>query len=243
MEVSPVAKELKRLREHAGYGLRAFATLIGMSPSGYQYYETRFKRAYLPVEFVETIAPRLVGLGTPPITMGNLVSLYTSTPMVSQSSDATEVVRPLDEPVPSLIASHMPRDVPVLGTASAGAAGDFTIMNGDTVDYVRRTPRIMGRKDVFALWVRSDSMSPWREPGALIYCEAARAPQNGDYVVLEMAPEPGNDFRAAFLKRLVSSGGDTYKVLQYNPPLEYTIPKRDVQAVYRVLDWSELLGV
>lgn len=247
MSASEVAKQLVRLRERAGIGVREFAELIKFSPSRYHYYEREFKKAYLPFEFVEKLAPHLIGKGQPPITIGEITSLYATKQngqiVASQEVDGTEVELALEAPTIPNIRSSMPRDVPVLGTATGGAEADFTIMNGDAVDWVRRPPRIMGRKDVFALWVRSDSMAKWRSNGDLVYCEAVRGPQNGEHVVILMKPSRGDDFRPAFLKRLISSGGSNYTVEQYNPAKQFKIPKDKVQALYRVIDWAELMSV
>lgn len=247
MQVSEVARQLKRLRERAGYGLREFAAQIELSASAYQYYEARFKKAYLPKEFVEKLAPKLVGRGLPLITTDEIVTLYGGVPSVrsvsSQDREATDVDEALDAPSVGKIRSSMPRDVPVLGTATGGSDADFTIINGDAVDWVRRPPRLRGRKDIFALWVRSNSMARWRSEGDLVYCEGARAPRNGDFVIIQMKPNGIDDDRPAFLKRLVSQGGNDYTVEQFNPAKTFKIPKKHVDAMFRVIDWAELLSV
>lgn len=247
MASSAVAKKLAALRKRAGFSVRGFADQVGLSHSRYHYYERAYKKAYLPREFVEKIAGALVSKGIPPISIVDIVSLYGSEQMpltvTSQKRDIPEVEPAIDAPSLPTIRSTMSKDVPVLGTATGGSDADFTIMNGDAVDWVRRPPRLLGRKDVFALWVRSDSMARWRSPGDLVYCEMVRHPQNGDHVVIEMKPMGADDFRAAFLKRLVSQGGNNYTVEQYNPQLEFGIPKDNVQAIYRVIDWAELLSV
>ncbi len=247
MPISEVAKQLTRLRERAGYGVREFAALLGYSASRYHYYEREFKQAYLPVEFVEKVAPFLLGKGQPPITIGEITAMYASKPIgqvvASHERDTSEVEVALDAPTAPAIRSQMRRDVPVLGTATGGSDADFTVMNGDALDFVRRPPRIEGRKDVFALWVRSNSMAKWRSSGDLVYCEEVRAPQNGEHVVILMKAAAGDDHRPAFLKKLVSSGGNNYTVEQYNPAKQFKIAKDKVQAIYRVIDWAELLSV
>lgn len=247
-KVSARALQLKALRERAGYGLREFARLLDRSASNYQHYEAGYKKAYLPSDFVEKISPLLLGKGQPPITLTELVSLYEPAPMTelqsTQGRDATEVQEALDAPSPITIRSQMPRDVPVLGTATGGSDADFSIMNGDAVDFVRRPPRLMGRKDIFALWVRSDSMSPWRFPGDLIYCEGIREADAGDFVVIEMKPTDRNtDLRPVYIKRLVARSTTLLTVEQYNPRKQFTIQRADVHQLHRVMDWSELLGV
>ncbi len=139
--------------------------------------------------------------------------------------------------------NEMPKDVPIMGTTVGGATGDFEMNGGEPVDFARRPPRIAGRRDVFCLFVQGTSMAPWRQPGDLIYVEVNRAPQNGDYVVIEMLPTPPDDIRPAFLKRLVSVSGNRITVQQYTPGKTFEIDRRKVGRFLRVMDWSELLGV
>lgn len=138
--------------------------------------------------------------------------------------------------------NEMPRDVPIMGTTVGGATGDFEMNGGEPVDFARRPPRIAGRRDVFCLFVQGTSMAPWRQPGELIYVEANRAPQNGDYVVIEMLPTPPGDIRPTFLKRLVSITATKYRVQQYSPARTFEIDRRKVGRFLRVMDWSELLA-
>lgn len=248
MAVSEVAKRLKALRVRAGYSVRELAKAIGYSTgSKYHYYERLYKKAYLPAEFVELLAPKLVGRGEPPISIAEIVALYGGKPMAKSSAtqkrELTEVERALDPTPAPQISLQMSKDVPVKGTAAGRSDADFVIMIGDAVDWVRRPPRLSGRKDIFALWVRSDTMARWRSMGDLVYCEVARAPQDGDHVVIEMKAEASDSFRPAYLKRLVRQAGADYTVEQYNPPLEFNIPKVLTEAIYRVIDWAELLSV
>ena len=116
-------------------------------------------------------------------------------------------------------------------------------MNGDTVDWVRRPEGISGRKDVFALYIQGSSVYPWRKEGDLIYVETLRRPRNGDYVVIEMKPTGPEPERPAFIKLLVGMKGSKVRVEQHNPAKQFDIELKKVHAIYRVLDWSELLGV
>ena len=158
-----------------------------------------------------------------------------------QSGGAPDSAPPEAPPAP-YNRGDMPRDVPVLGVTVGGDGGADFSMNGETIDHVRRPPRILGRRDVFALYVQNDSMSPWRESGGIVYVEAARPPQIGDYVVVELTPLKDSDGRPALLKRLVGLSGSKVKLHQFNPPRTFEIERRKVHRLYRVMDWSELLG-
>jgi uncharacterized protein YbjT (DUF2867 family) len=79
---SKAALELKRLREHAGYSVRGLAAALletgspyGRSPSTFAYYESEFRRPYLPGDLVENLAPLLEGRGDPPIAERQVLAL------------------------------------------------------------------------------------------------------------------------------------------------------------------------
>lgn len=137
----------------------------------------------------------------------------------------------------------MAKDMPVLGTSLGGdGQGEFHF-NGQVIDYVRRPPRLIGRRDVFVLYVQGSSMSPWREPGQMIYLERNRPPRPGDYVVLELAGHVGDEEKPAILKRLVAMTSAKLRLRQYNPDKEFEVERAKVRAVYRVMDWDELMSV
>jgi phage repressor protein C with HTH and peptisase S24 domain len=136
---------------------------------------------------------------------------------------------------------NSPEDIPVLGTAFGGPrGGDFTMI-GDSGLRVRRPPRLIGREDIFALFVQGDSMSPRYEPGELIYCETKRPPQNGDFVVVELQPGPDGEHEA-YLKRLVAITPTKVKVSQFNPAKTLEIDRAAVRQVVRVMNLLDMLG-
>lgn len=141
--------------------------------------------------------------------------------------------------------TEMAKDVPVMGTVLGGSVdGDAEFqLNGQIVDRVRRPPRIAGRKDVFAAYVQGTSMSPWREPGRLIYVESVRPPAVNDYVLVELKPTNGDEVRGALVKQFKGRTSTRLKLYQYNPAKTIELNLRDVLRVYRVMDWDELLGV
>jgi phage repressor protein C with HTH and peptisase S24 domain len=151
---------------------------------------------------------------------------------------------PMAPPIPTR--GEMPKDVPVYGTVSggedSGALFDFEL-NGEIVDYVRRPPRLIGRADVFAAYLRGESVSPWREPGQLIYFERAKAPRVMDYVLVEFKPHDGETVRPALVKRLLGVTPTKIKLRQYNPPKDFEIDRKRVLQIVRAMDWDELMGV
>jgi hypothetical protein len=139
----------------------------------------------------------------------------------------------------------MQKDVPVYGTVQGGDLDDNADfeLNGEIIDFVRRPPRILGRGDVFGLYVRGLSMVPWREPGGLVYVESNRAPKILDYVVIELHPKRGETARPALIKRLIGMKGSKLRLQQYTPAKEFELDQRRVLKIYRVLDWEELMSV
>ncbi|MEI7876246.1 MAG: S24 family peptidase [Alphaproteobacteria bacterium] len=145
---------------------------------------------------------------------------------------------------PELPNKHdMARDIPVFGTSMGGDGnGDFE-MNGQIVDYVRRPPRLSGRTDVFAIYIQGTSMSPWRDPGDIAYVEKSRPPRAGDYVVIEFQGDVHN-VRSSLIKKLVGISPTKIKLQQYNPPKIIEIDRlKNRYQIYRVIDWTELMGV
>lgn len=140
--------------------------------------------------------------------------------------------------VPSRL--EMPRDIPILGTVSGGPGG--LQMNGDAVDWARRPPRLIGRTDVFGLYVEDQSMVPAHRPGALVLVERARPPAPGDDVVIELLPANPREERRALIKRLVSINAKMVKVEQYNPSLVLEFPRKQVVSILRVMTVADLLG-
>lgn len=139
--------------------------------------------------------------------------------------------------------SSWPKDVPLMGVAMGGSAGDFSLNTAEVSDYIRRPPAVLPGRKVFALYVQGDSMRRWREPGDLVYLDPIRPARPGDRVVVELRPEHEGDGHPAYLKELVRTDGKTMRLLQYNPEKTIDIPASRILRVYRVMEWAELLGV
>ena len=139
-------------------------------------------------------------------------------------------------------AGECPMNVPVFGTAPLldKRNGEFEI-DMAAVDFARRLPRIMSRKDIFAIHVHGTSMSPWREPGQLIYLEQIRPPRPGDYVVVRLDGEMEGQ-TVCLLKRLVTMDEDKVVLEQHHPHRTLDVPRKQIRAMLRVLEMDELLA-
>jgi len=133
-----------------------------------------------------------------------------------------------------------PMDVQVLGVTYGGDDGDFQF-NGEVSEHVRRPIGIANVKNVFALYVLSDSMAPRYEPGEIIYC-SSRESIPGDYVVIEMHPEAEGQAGKAFIKRLKQRTGKEIIVEQFNPPKLIPFDRYAVKNIWRVIPNKELFG-
>ncbi|SFF45289.1 XRE family transcriptional regulator [Aureimonas phyllosphaerae] len=154
---------------------------------------------------------------------------------LEESPDLNEVEQVTD---PGPVAFG-PRDVPVEGVGIGGDGADFEFI-GDVIDYARRPPGIAAVRNVFAIHVLGDSMSPRFEVGDLAYCGGRHAVP-GDDVVIELQGEPGGS-RRGYVKRLVQRTAKELIVRQFNPAIELRFPMKEVKAIHRVIPFKELLG-
>lgn len=133
-------------------------------------------------------------------------------------------------------------NVPVYGVTAAGEDGDFSINDGQVIEYVARGAGIMTKASVYALFVQGDSMSPWKEPGQTIYIDPNLPPKAGDYVVIQLKAARDGDMKPAFVKRFVSKTGTKIKLSQHNPKRELEFALDRVDTIHRVLTQEEILG-
>ena len=72
----PVHSALKALRERSGYSVRELAESIGKASSTYASYEREtYKKAYLPIDLVQSLEKAMVGRGDPPIASAEVLRL------------------------------------------------------------------------------------------------------------------------------------------------------------------------
>ena len=134
------------------------------------------------------------------------------------------------------------KDVPVYGTAAGAVEGAFQMNNdGSPIDTVRRPDSLIGAKNVYALYVQSDSMIPQYKPGDLIYVHPDRPALVGDSVVVLVRYADVEDIQV-FLKCLVRRTDKKLVLEQHNPKGNIEIDMKYVQAIQRVMTTNELLG-
>lgn len=152
----------------------------------------------------------------------------------------------------SVFRHDRPRDVPVRGTPSCG---DYEVDGhhveavemdlGEVVDYVRRPASLDSRQDVYAIYFTGFSMVPRFEPGEVAYVDTRRPPSIGDYVVLQLTGQRGDDqgVVSALVKRLSKQTADYVELEQFNPALVFKVERRRIAAMHRIFPLAELVGV
>lgn len=77
MSDAPVRDRLREIRARAGWSVRDFARALGYEErfSSYSSYETKFKKAALPLDLVKKMVPLLRDRGEPPITASEVWAL------------------------------------------------------------------------------------------------------------------------------------------------------------------------
>ncbi len=173
-------------------------------------------------------------------------ALLDDAPAPPQNFAQSPVINQPVLPIPMLPATApMPRDIPVMGTAQGGTEGVFHLntTGGGPIDWARRPPGLVGMTSIFAIYVEGDSMVPWRQPGELLFVQDGRTPAPGNHViVITQDHEPEAPARAR-VKKLLRRTAQTVELEQYNPPGIITIPSANIVSLYRVLEWSEVLGL
>jgi phage repressor protein C with HTH and peptisase S24 domain len=146
-----------------------------------------------------------------------------------------------DAPQVRLGAQHRPENVPVRGTVRGGQGGAFELNVGDPIDYVRRPLSLIGKGEIYALHVESDSMAPRYEPGEIVLVWAQRPALIGRDVVVQLRPSHDGENPRAYLKRLVRRNDKELILEQFNPRKTMSLKMKDVISVHMVLTRDEMV--
>lgn len=150
-----------------------------------------------------------------------------------------------------------PRNVPVYGTALGSDTHPdpeqpeipiemHEVEMGEAVDWLRRPPNIMGRNDIYGLYVAGTSMSPRYEPGDPVYVDPKRPPRIGDDVIVQLVHDNGDGGQTivcALIKRLVRQSATFIELEQFEPRQTFRVTRQQVAAVHRVMPWAELVTI
>lgn len=157
----------------------------------------------------------------------------------------------------AVVNNDLPRDIPVFGTAEGAArpvdddgktilTDAMTMDQDEVVEYRLRPSSLIGKRNIYALYVVGDSMAPWKEAGELIYIDGNRAPAINDYVVIQCRNgfvEHADEHRIVrtMVKRLVRRSSTWVELQQYNPPQTFRIATDTIERIHRVMRLDELV--
>lgn len=154
-EVSAVSRQLKELRRRAGLSIREVAEALGMERgSSYQHYEDRYRKALLPLDLIQRLAPIFERSGADPGALYALAGVDGSGTRPLLSASSAERVMRIDE-------------LDVRASAGAGLTGE----NEKVVDAwyipnaVVRSYSTAPATDMRIITVMGDSMEPTLQPG------------------------------------------------------------------------------
>lgn len=233
-----VGERLQALRARSGMTMDAVATAMGLK--GRSSVQRFFAPHALSVSIADAIklAAAFEGKGQPPIRREEVLGL----------ADMPSEIIPNKEPAPRYM--DISRDVPVYGTAMGtfrgedeGEAIEQTLIDYETIDHFERPPAYVG-KAIYGFYIAGQSMEPRWDAGDPAYADPKRQPQIGDDVVVYLVRPDGADgdaLEAVLIKRLVRQSASYIELEQFNPAMTFTIDRKKVKALHRVIPRRELL--
>ena len=134
------------------------------------------------------------------------------------------------------------RDLPVMGTALGGSAGQadgMFLMNGEIHDYVERPPSLHGVTSAYAVYVSDTSMVPRYFPGETLHVHPGRAVVRGDdtFVVVQLRPDAEGEPPRALVKQFARQTADMLYLRQFNPASELAFPLDQVESLHLII-WA-----
>jgi len=249
--MDPIRKRVADRITALGLDMAGVSRRLGLNHAYIQQFVTKAKPQALPEEVRYGLAD-ILGIdeaelriqrrprGEPEIG-GNTIYMTTAprTGLAEDHLDERSNVRPA--PDVRLARPAGPETVPVRGTVRGGSEGSFELNMGDAIEYVRRPVSLIGKGDIYALYVEGDSMAPRYEPGEIVLVYAARPAVIGRDVVIQVRPKVEGDNPLAYLKRLVRRTDREITVEQFNPRKTRTFKLADVLSIHLVLTRDEMV--
>ncbi len=224
-EASESARRLKVLREKAGLSMRAVSETLGWALTRYQHYEDRYRRRYLPVELVRTLAELFGAHGVDPREVLELAG-------IDGGSAAPGIGQPRARFGDASFGGGSNRDLPVMGAVKGGSEG-FYFNEGEPKEFVVRPAALAGASNAFALYVDGDSMEPRYYAGEILYVNPNRPLTRNCFVAVELADGRG------MIKQFVRRNDEQLILHQFNPAKDIRLPVRDVKQAYRITGSGE----
>ena len=125
---------------------------------------------------------------------------------------------------------RVPRDFPVYGAAQGGPSGAMA-MSSDPIQRISRPDPLLTVGSGYGVFVVGESMIPAYEQGDIALVHPKLPARRGADVIL-MRREPDGTPHV-LIKHLIGWTDTDWRVRQYNPPLEYDLPKSEWTEVER----------
>jgi phage repressor protein C with HTH and peptisase S24 domain len=123
------------------------------------------------------------------------------------------------------------RDFPVYGAAQGGPAGAM-LVSSDPIQQMMRPDPLMTVRSGYGVYVVGESMSPAYEQGDIALIHPALPPRRNADVILVRKEADGTPH--VLIKRLLGWDDAHWRLRQYNPPEDFTLPRAEwteVQAI------------
>jgi phage repressor protein C with HTH and peptisase S24 domain len=210
--------------------VRETADAIQRAPSTYSSYEDKYKKEFLPMDLVLSLARVWVPKGVAEADVMALAGVRMNPRHARQ--------REPEPPAVHYTQRSTADRIPVLGMAEGGEGG-WSLWNGDVIDYVPRPSVLAGVPNAYAVYVTGSSMEPRYYPGELLYVHPGKPITPGAFVVIELHPQTPEDAPRGLLKRLARRTPQKLVLAQYNPEKTFEIKASEVKNIHRIVGAGE----
>jgi transcriptional regulator with XRE-family HTH domain len=128
-----------------------------------------------------------------------------------------------ENPAPVSAAAAV-RDFPIYAAARGGDEGAL-VMDSSPIQYIARPDPLLTVMAAFGVYVVGESMSPAYEQGDIALVHPGLPPRRGADVILTRPDAHGTP--DALIKHLVGWDEIAWKLRQYNPPRDFTLPRAE----------------
>ena len=264
MAMVAIGPAMRALRERAGLSYRDLAGKMGYkNPSSIQHlFADDYREGrVLDLDVARKFAGAVIGLGEPPIMPDEVFSLAGMVASSIEAAGTEGAAAKIDRnALPPL--QEMPRDVPVYGTA-IGAPLEFTSAGSDAegflaveqtsldrsepIDYLRRTPAMAKKRDIYGILVIGSSMAPRFDDGDTVVVDPHYPPKIGDDVIVQLVGPNGQDGEervvSVLIKRLVRRSASWVELEQFNPAATFRIDMARVRSIHRIVPLGQIIGI
>lgn len=152
---------------------------------------------------------------------------------------------------------RFPKNLPIYGTA-LGADLDVISSDGATHaveqtdlflseprDYMARPTALAARDEYYVVEVAGHSMEPRFDSGRRVLVSSKkRARVNDDIIVQLRAPiDNTEEVAAVLIKQLVKEKAGAIVMRQFNPALEFEVPRDRIKHVHTIVPWDDVLSI